>query len=396
MERGKLSYAKRHPVLLPRDHKLVELLIAYEHVRLLHAGPTAVAASLARQFCIVRGRRTIRGKIRNCVTCKRIGARAKPQLLGQLPRARLNPGDVFKDTGVDYAGPLYIKSGSIRKPVFTKCYVAVFVSLSVKAVHLEPVTELTSAAFIATLRRFVARRGLPTTMWSDNGTNFVGAANEIKKLVRDQELSDHCSKRGIQWKFTPEHAPHFGGLWEAAVKSFKMHLRRVVGEARLTYEELTTTLAQVEACLNSRPLTPLPEPSDALEVLTPGHFLIGKPLTALPDSPDPDRPITLLRRWELCQKLTSHFWNRWSDEYLTTITRLSKWQNPTKDLEIGDIVYLQNEPTAPTKWPIARVVEVHPGQDKRVRVVTVRTARGTYKRPVVKVALLLHPDDQEH
>ena len=101
--------------------------------------------------------------------------------------------------------------GSIRKPTFTKCYVAVFVSLSVKATHLEPVTELTTSAFIATLRRFVARRGLPGTIWSDNGTNFVGAATEIRRLIRDQELTNHCSNRGIQWKFTPEHAPHFGG-----------------------------------------------------------------------------------------------------------------------------------------------------------------------------------------
>ena len=145
----------------------------------------------------------IRGKIPDCITCKRIGARAKPQLLGQLPSPHLNPGDVFKDTSVDYAGPLYIKSGSIHKPVFTKCYVAVFMLLSVKAVHLEPVMELTTSAFIATLCRFVSRRGLPTTIWSDNGTNFVGASNEIKKLVRDQELSDHCTNRGIQWKFTP-------------------------------------------------------------------------------------------------------------------------------------------------------------------------------------------------
>ena len=126
---------------------------------------------------------------------------------------------------------------------------------------------------------------------------------------------------------------HFGALGEAVVKSLKMHLRKVVGEARLTYEELRMTLAQVEACVNSRPLTPLPAPLDALEVLTPQHSLIGKPLTALLDSPDSDWPITLLRRCELCQKLTSHFWNRWSDEYLTTINRLSKWQDPTNDLK---------------------------------------------------------------
>ena len=152
----------------------------------------------------------------------------------------------------------------------------------------------------------------------------------------------------------------------------------------------------MEPCLNTRPLTPLPEPLYALEALAHGNFLVGKPLMPLHESPDSDQLITLLRRWDLCQKLMSHIWSRWSDQYLTIMNCLSKWQNPTKELEIGDIVCLRNEPTAPIKWPIARVLEVHPGQDKRVRVVTVRTAWGTYKRPVVKVALLLHPDDQEH
>ena len=136
---GKLSFAKRHPMILPRDHRMVKLLIVHEHLRLLHAGPTLVSASLAQRFCIVRGRGTIRAKIRECVTCKRVEAKPKPQLLGQLPFAHLNPGGVFSNTGVDYAGPIYIKSGPVRKPTITKSYVAVFVSLSVKAVHLEPV-----------------------------------------------------------------------------------------------------------------------------------------------------------------------------------------------------------------------------------------------------------------
>ena len=118
-----------------------------------------MSASLAQRLCIVRGRRAICAKIRDYVTCKCTEARSKPQLLGKLPIAHLNPGDVFKNTGVDYAGPVYIKSGPIRKPIYTKCYVAVFVSMSVKEVHLEPVTELTTSAFIATLRRFIARRG---------------------------------------------------------------------------------------------------------------------------------------------------------------------------------------------------------------------------------------------
>ena len=181
-------------------------------------------------------------------------------MLGQLPVERNTPGSVFDKVGVDYAGPVLIKYGYVRKPTIVKAYICVFVSLSVKAVHLELVTDLTSEAFIACLKRFISRRGLPSLMWSDNGTNFVGAARQLKELyqlLQEQSTQDSinhylCDKK-ITWKFIPQHAPHFGGIWEAAVKSMKTHLRRILGDVKLTYEELSTLLAQIEACLASHP-----------------------------------------------------------------------------------------------------------------------------------------------
>ena len=165
-------------------------------------------------------------------------------MLGQLPAERLIPGLVFDHVGVDYAGPVYIKYGFVRKPTIIKAYICVFVSLSVKAVHLELVSDLTTEAFIAALRRFISRRGRPSTVWSDHGTNFVGADREIKELVRFLEdkrtqgdISEFCSTQNIDWKFIPERAPHFGGLWEAAVKSMKFHLKRVVANTKFTFEE---------------------------------------------------------------------------------------------------------------------------------------------------------------
>ena len=196
--------------------------------------------------------------------------------------ATLTPGPVFERTGVDYAGPIYINYGHVRKPVIVKSYVSVFVSLSVKAIHLELVTDLTSDAFISCLRRFIARRGYPSLIWSDHGTNFVGANREIKELIQhlndqktQKDISEFCTFNNIEWKLIPEHSPHFGGIWEAAVKSFKRHLRRIVGEVTLTFEEMYTVLTQIEACLNSRPLVSINNDSDGIEVLTPGHFLIG-------------------------------------------------------------------------------------------------------------------------
>ena len=159
-----------------------------------------------------------------------------------------------------------------------------------------------------------------------------------QKTQGDLDISDFCSSQNITWKFTPEKAPHFGGLWEAAAKSMKTHLRRVVADTKLTFEELTTLLAQVEACLNSRPLAPLPHDDDGIEASTPGHFLIGWPLESLPDHSLSHQPVSLLRRWHLCQNLVHHFWKRWSTEYFTSLRRYTKWHHPSRNAKVGDIV----------------------------------------------------------
>ena len=173
------------------------------------------------------------------------------------------------------------------------------------------------------------------------------------------------------------------------MKSFKKHLRVVVGGTKLTFEEMTTVLTQIEACLNSRPLTPLPEASDGIEVLTPGHFLIGRPLTALPEKSRTPQSTSLVRRWYLCQTIVQHVWQRWSEEYLCQLQTFAKWNTPSPNLKVGDIVCLRGEQVAPTQWILAQVKEVHPGPDGKVRVVTVQTTKGIYRRPIVKVVPLI-------
>ena len=389
------AYSTQHPIILHSRHPITRLIIRSEHLRLLHAGPTLLSCSLNRRFHIIGGRKIIRSVTRACVTCRRHAAKPQSQMMGQVPTERVTPDLVFDRVGVDYAGPLQLKLGSTRKPVIVKSYVCVFVSLSVRAVHLELVSDLSTDAFIACLRRFISRRGKPTLLWSDHGTNFVGAAREIKELVKflesqkaQGEISLFCSVQNIQWRFIPEHAPHFGGLWEAAVKSFKSHLRRVVGNVKLTFEELTTVLSQIEACLNSRPLVALPLADDGVEALTPGHFLVGRPLEALPDPALTYRSISILSRWHLCQALVRHLWQRWSADYLDSFKRTSKWHNPSRSLRVGDVVILREDNVIPARWPLARVVTAHAGNDGLVRVVSVKTSTGTYRRPVTKVVLL--------
>ena len=191
-----------------------------------------------------------------------------------------------------------------------------FVSFSVKAVHLEAVSDLTNGAFIVTLRCFVAHRGYPTLIWSDNRTNFVEANHEIKEFydyLKQQQvngiISEFCSSHSIEWRFILEHGSNFGGLWETAVKSAKTHLRHIVGNVKLSFEELTTMLTQIEACLNSRPLVYTDSlDEDGIEILTTGHFLIGQSMCSLADPAFSYRSLSLLKHWDLCQNLVHHFW----------------------------------------------------------------------------------------
>ena len=290
MSNSTLSYFQSHPMILDGKHPITELIIRAEHLRLMHAGPTLLASSLSQKFHIVGARKTIRSITRQCVTCRCHSIKPQAQLLGQLPAERVSPTPSFEKLGVDYAGPFQIKYGHVRKPTVVKTYVCVFVCLSVKAVHLELVSDLTTRAFIAALRRFVARRGYPTLIWSDHSSNFVGAKGGLKALqdllsnrITQGTISEFCSSHSIQRKYIPEKSPHFGGIWESAVKGVKNHLKRVVSPVKLTFEEFTTVLTQIEACLNSRPLTPVSSPDDdCILALTPGHFLISHFVTRFP------------------------------------------------------------------------------------------------------------------
>ncbi|CAK9833172.1 hypothetical protein ANTRET_LOCUS9895 [Anthophora retusa] len=230
--------------------------------------------------------------------------------MGDLPQSRVSSSRPFHNVGVNYCGPLYIKEKRFRNRNKIKVYVAIFVCMSTKAVHLELVSDLTTEAFIACLKRLFSRRGISKTIHSDNARNFIGASKELIILHKKFQLAEHnktvqefLSGQGITWNFIPPRSPHFGGLWEAAVKSFKYHLVRTVGDTLLTFEQLETCIIEIEAILNSRPLTPMsPDPND-LQPLISSHFLIGGPLTSFPQMDFMDTVSNRLSAWQHAQKL---------------------------------------------------------------------------------------------
>lgn len=255
--------------------------------------------------------------------------------------------------------------------------------------------RLSSETFVNVLKRFVSRRGRPAIIYSDNGTNFVGAKRELNELYElfskenvKRDILDFAAHEKIRWSFIPPRAPHMGSLWEAAIKSAKFHLKRIAGEASLRYDELSTLTTQVEAILNSRPLVPLSNDPNDLSALTAGHFLIGCPITSYPEPSLEGLPQNKLSRWQRVEQLKQHFWRRWTKEYLHTCQTRYKWNTTEAPIKIGQMVILKEDNIPPLCWSLARVEEVHPSHDDLIRVVSVRTSKGIYKRPITKLCVL--------
>lgn len=398
LKHSALTEEAKHPVIIPRDSRLTTLIIADAHLKTLHGGTQLTLAYTRQQYWIVGGRAAVKSHILRCVECARQRGIRAHQLMGQLPLSRVTPSRAFTVIGIDYAGPLTIKTWKGRGAKTDKGWICVFVCFTTSAVHLEAVTGCSTDTFLAAFKRFSSRRGLPTTVYSDCGTNFIGANAELKKLFvqyskEHKNLATHLATQNIDWHFNPPASPHMGGKWEATVKSVKFHLRRTVGETLLTFEELATLLSQIEAVLNTRPLEPLTDDPTDVSALTPAHFLTGSTINSVPEPSLEDLALTKLSRWQLIQRKVQEFWAQWSMHYLQYLQTISKWQHPCHDIKIGSLVLLTDERLPPSKWPLARVLELHPGQDGLTRVVTIQTASTTLKRPIAKLCILpIHTD----
>lgn len=389
-----LDYEERCPYILPKDSPLTTLIVRNGHQFMLHGGPQLTLSYLRRRYWILSGRTAVKSVLSRCVICARHRATPRNQVMSPLPSFRVSPPvRPFAAAGLDYAGPIWIRTTKGRGHKAYKGYIAIFVCCATRAVHLEVVSDYSAEGFIAAYKRFSARRGVSHTLYSDNGTNFVGADRQLRELFSEAsaesgKIARYITDNHTTWKFNPPAAPHFGGLWEAAVRSVKHHLRRVVGDTTLTFEEISTLLAQVEACLNTRPIQSLRDDPSDLVALTPGHFLLGSPIYTIPEPSLLDARLTPRERWKLVTQMFQTFWKRWSTEYLHELQTRPKWQKLNTPVKIGELVLILQEKISPTKWPLARVVQVHPGSDGQIRSVTLKTATGLLQRPIVKIVSL--------
>lgn len=399
LQRSNLPFNQKHPMILPKQHHFTNLLIDDAHQNTLHGGTQLVLNLIRKRFWIIHAKQVIQIRLRKCVRCFREKPQIAQQLMGNLPEPRITScSRPFTATGIDFTGAIELKASRYRGNTVYKGYIAVFICLSTKAVHLEAVSGMSTDHFLCALYRFIGRRGLCHDIYSDCGTNFVGADRVLrsnsKKFAEsvNSEVVPKLAQRNIQWHFNPPHSPNFGGLWEANVKSVKHHLKRVTTGLPMTFEDLTTVLAQIESCLNSRPLCPLTSETDDLAVLTPGHFLIGDALLAPPEPLIVDNSPN--QHYLKLQRMQQQFWRKWSSDWLSHLQSRPKWNRPKQNFELNDIVIVKDDRLPPNQWQIGRIVDVHPGVDQLVRVVTVRTRAGSYKRCVSKLCRL--PVDESH
>jgi len=294
MQNSNWSERRKHPILIPKESHLAVLIVRHWHLYACHARLRLLIALVQQQFWIIGIRLIVHQVIRKCLICAKMSAANPQPIMADLPSFRVQEAHPFSVVEIDYAGPLKMKELSLRKARIVKVYIAVFVCMTTKALHLESVTALFTEAFQLTLDRFVAHCGLPASIYSDCGTNFIGAAHQLRHLVNHPDSRNQLAGYiACEWHFNPPGASHFGGIWEAAVKSAKSLLLRVMSSQVWMLEEFTTVLCRVEAAMNSRPLVPTsPDPND-LECLTPCYFLVGRPLMSIPEPIETDTHIGL-------------------------------------------------------------------------------------------------------
>ncbi|XP_068726126.1 uncharacterized protein [Montipora capricornis] len=384
-----LPEEEKHPIILPSNHPVVKLLIDDVHCRELHAGVEHTLSVLRQRFWLVKERSTVRQTLKNCMLCRHHQTKPFWQRMAPLPEDRIKPAPPFTNVGLDFAGPLYLKDSG------DKAYICLFTCAVTRAVHLELVYNMTVERFLLALRRLIARRGMCSVIWSDNARTFEAANKELQqcwRILESDQTQVTLSERKIQWKFIVERAPWWGGFYERLVKSVKTPLKKIFAKAMLDAEQLTTILVEIEAQLNSRPLTYLGADPDDYSVITPAQILIGRNLQA---SPTKDTCVSehtsraLTKRFQYHQRLVNGFWRRWHADYLKSLTPLKKWYQVGREICKGDLVLVSEDHVARGQWSRARVEAVHPGRDGLVRSVTLRTTSGSLtRRPVQRLHLL--------
>ncbi len=398
LQNSNLPGVVRHPIILPAKDILTKQIVESLHVQGQHAAIETTLSLVRQKYHVVHGREVVRKVVRDCLVCRHQQTKPVNQKMGPVPPHRVIPAPAFSDVGLDFTGVLHIKDGDVVR----KGYICVFTCPLSRMIHLELTMDMTTEEFLQALRRFMNRRGWCRSIESDNQTTFKKAKRVLEiafagrhwEKMSKAEIDNFMSKHGITWRFITERSPFRGAYWERLNRSLKEPLRKVLGNALLTYTEMYTLLTDIEATLNQRPLTYHgSDPTDPVPI-TPSQLAIGRNLKEVPTLMG-NPSVSISARYKYLQRLLKHFWKRWTTEYLPQLQRKNKWQNEEVPLKVGDVVLVTEDNTTRPTWPMGRVTEVVPGRDGLIRTVKVKTKKGAFVRPVQRLHLLERSDVSE-
>ena len=389
LSRAPIQEESKHPVILLKRHHVVDLIVRYYHLISGHSGKEHVLSLIREKLWIVKARVTVRNVINNCFDCKRRQTPVGVQKMADLPADRVTPQKPpFSFIGVDCFGPFLVKRGRSQ----VKRYGVLYTCLVTRAVHIEVAYSMDTDSFINSMRRFIARRGTPELMRSDNGTNFVGGNKELSSAISQwnvQQIHGFFLQKHIKWIFNPPSGSHHGGIWERCIRTVRKVFNAVLKEQALDDEGLSTLTCEVEAIVNSRPITKSSDDPSDCEALTPNHLLLLRSGPCLPPGSFSKEDSHSRRRWRQVQYLAEVFWRRWIREYLPQLQARQKWVNPSRSFAVGDIVLVVDERCPRSSWPLGRIVNVQEiRHDGLVRSVTLKTGASLLERPIDKIVLL--------
>lgn len=370
-----------YPIYIPDATTFAEKFVQHAHKATLHGGVGLTMAKIREEYWIPRLRRLAKKTIRQCYGCKRFQAvalAAPPP--GLLPPERREGSSPFEVVGVDFAGPIKYRKSSRAEG---KAYLVLYACSLTRALYLEILPNLETTTFMASLKRFIARRGRPSKIFSDNGRTFVGAAKLLKEIQKDEQMQDYLASEKITWRFNLSRAPWWGGQFERLVGLFKRAFYKVIGGGMLTWSELSEVVLDVETHLNRRPLSYV-EDDVQLPLLTPSSFLFQRSISLPERQPWREEDYDLRKREMYLRTCKDALWKRWTREYLAALRERHTHNIPgtPRPLNVGDVVIIRSEDKNRGKWPLGVVEELFEGRDGKVRAVKLRAGRTFLERPI--------------
>lgn len=392
LSRSSMPAESKHPIILANSFHISDVLLRHIHHKVGHGGRNHMLAKLREKYWITGASTAIRRILSKCVICRRLNAQPVSQQMADLPIGRVTPDEPpFTRVGVDCFGPFEVKS---RRSV-VKRYGVIFTCLAIRAVHIEVAASLDTDSFINALRRFIARRGQVLELYSDNGTNFVGAERELKTAIEQwnhSKINNMLLQKGIKWSFNPPTGSHHGGSWERLIRSVRKVLNSTLKVQNLDEDGLHTVLCEVESIINSRPITKATTDPNDLEALTPNHLLVMKTVPSLPPGDFQEADVYARRRWKQVQYMSDLFWKRWIREYLPLLQERQKWSEVKRNVMPGDVVIVMDSSAPRSSWIMGRVLQTFPDRRGFVRQVRIKTKSGCLDRPITKICLLQEED----